>query len=274
MSEQFYNWLGQRIEDYEAARERGIKAFETRVARNAAALNGGIEPNVSSAGFHAPIEGYRWESGAGEHVYLKGQFLPDYGLGKANIKIGDFDSEKVIKNVPLERAQEFIDKFDDVYVGRVLRHKWNSISVTKGACYESDTGLLCYVYISKCPKDLIAAIEDYLIGDVYKLQRLAQEKTEQERADRDAAHANGEDAPEGRQVITGTLLTLKYQESHYGETLKMLVQDDRGFRVWGSVPSSLDANRNDRIQFTAAITQSDKDSKFGFFKRPTKAQII
>ena len=55
MSEQFYNWLGQRIEDYEAARERGIKAFETRVARNAAALNGGIEPNVSSAGFHAPI---------------------------------------------------------------------------------------------------------------------------------------------------------------------------------------------------------------------------
>ena len=112
------------------------------------------------------------------------------------------------------------------------------------------------------------------MGDIYRLQRIAQETTDQERAERDAAHTEGEDVPEGRLVITGTLLAMKWQDSFYGQTLKMLVQDDRGFRVWGSVPSSFDANRNDRIQFTAAVTKSDNDSKFGFFKRPTKATVL
>ena len=54
MNEQFYNWLGQRIEDYEAARERGIKAYRTRCAKIAADLNNDVEPTVSSAGLHAP----------------------------------------------------------------------------------------------------------------------------------------------------------------------------------------------------------------------------
>ena len=47
------------------------------------------------------------------------------------------------------------------------------------------------------------------------------------------------------------------------------------FRVWGSVPASLeDAERESRITFTATVTASDRDAKFGFFKRPTKAQVI
>jgi hypothetical protein len=270
MNEQFYNWLGQRIEDYEAARERGIKAHQTRLARVAAERNDGIEPNISSAGFHAPIEGYIWETDEGSNVYLKGQFLPwPEDEDHASRKLGAFSQDHTIRNVPVDRAEDFISHFNALpQVQKKL------IGVGTGAYFEGDSGTLCYVYISKCPKDLIEAIEDYLMGDIYKLQRLAQEKTEQEIADRDAAHAEGEDVPEGRLVITGTLLAMKWQESYYGSTLKMLVQDDRGFRVWGSVPSSLDANRNDRIQFTAAVTQSDDDPKFGFFKRPSKATVL
>jgi Fic family protein len=109
------------------------------------------------------------------------------------------------------------------------------------------------------------------MGDIYKLQRLAAQKTQEERDARDMAHSRGEDVAEGRQVITGLVLALKWQSSQYGDTLKMLVQDDRGFRVWGSVPSSLEVNREERVQFTATVQQSDKDPKFGFFKRPTKA---
>ena len=268
MSDQFYNWLGQRIEDYEAARERGIKAYQTRLARVAAVRNDGIEPTISSAGFHAPIEGYVWVTDSGESEYLKGQFLPSPD-GEDTIKMGAFTGDHKIVDVPADRAEDFVAHFN-----ALPQAQKKIIGVGTGAHYEGRSGTLCYVYISKCPKDLIEAIEDYLMGDIYKLQRLAQEKTEQERAERDAAHSEGEDVPEGRLVITGTLLRMKWQEGYYGSTLKMLVQDDRGFRVWGTVPSSLDANRNDRIQFTAAVTQSDDDPKFGFFKRPTKATVL
>lgn len=269
MNEQFYKWLEKRVEDYEAARERGIKAYRTRCAKIAADLNQDVEPTVSSAGLHAPFDGYEWETEHRHGEYLKGQFLPwpepeDW----KGVKLGNFTGETQITNVPVDRADDFIKHFDALPQAQKL------IKVSRGGAYETDSGTFCYVYISKCPKDLIYAIEDYLMGDIYKLQRLAEEKTEQERAARDAAHAEGEDVPEGRLVITGTLLAMKWQESYYGDTLKMLVQDDRGFRVWGSVPSSLDANRNDRIQFTAAVQRSDKDSKFGFFKRPTKSQVL
>jgi len=269
MNEQFYNWLGKRIEDYEAARERGIKAYRTRCAKIAADLNHDVEPTVSSAGLHAPFDGYEWETEYRSGEYLKGQFLPwpepeDW----KGIKLGSFTGETKITGVPVDRAQNFLLNFNALPQAQKL------IKVSRGEAYNNQSGTFCYVYISKCPKDLIEAIEDYLMGDIYKLQRLAQEKTEQELAERDAAHAEGEDVPEGRLVITGTLLAMKWQESQYGRTLKMLVQDDRGFRVWGTVPSSLDANRNDRIQFTAAVTQSDRDSKFGFFKRPSKATVL
>ena len=112
------------------------------------------------------------------------------------------------------------------------------------------------------------------MGDIYKLQFIAEQKTEEEKSVLDKAHSEGADVADGRQVISGTVLAMKNQESDWGSVLKMLVQDDRGFRVWGSVPSSLDCNREDQITFTATIQQSDKDSKFGFFKRPTKASVV
>lgn len=269
MNEQFYKWLGNRVEDYEAARERGIKAYRTRCAKIAADLNHDVEPTVSSAGLHAPFDGYEWETEYRHGTYLKGQFLPwpepeDW----KGIKSGSFTGETKITGVPVDRADDFIKHFDELPQAQKL------IKVSRGADYKKDSDTFCYFYISKCPEDLIQAIEDYLMGDIYKLQRLAEEKTEQERAERDAAHMDGEDVTEGRQVITGTMLAMKRKETIYGLTLKMLVQDDRGFRVWGSVPSGLDAMRDDRITFTATVQRSEKDSKFGFFKRPTKSQVL
>lgn len=84
---------------------------------------------------------------------------------------------------------------------------------------------------------------------------------------------------EGRQVITGRVLTVKFQEGYYGSTLKMLVRDDRGFKVWGSVPASLDTGNNgvdrgDMVRFTATVERSEQDETFGYFKRPTKAEVL
>lgn len=122
---------------------------------------------------------------------------------------------------------------------------------------------------------------------------------ERERAERDALMNDPEPAAvvEGRIEVTGRLLTIKSQRSNYGydryET-KMLVLDDRGFKVWGTFPESLtdpifelakDAGESDcasliragakvRVSFTAAVEKSRKDETFGFFKRPTKAKVI
>jgi hypothetical protein len=78
----------------------------------------------------------------------------------------------------------------------------------------------------------------------------------------------------GRIEITGEILTTKYVENDFGGTLKMMVRDDRGFRVWGSVPSSLDASRGDRVTFTATVEASKDDPTFGFASRPSKARSL
>jgi hypothetical protein len=55
----------------------------------------------------------------------------------------------------------------------------------------------------------------------------------------------------------------------------MLVRDDRGFKVWGTVPSSLpNTDRGDKVTFTASVERSNNDETFGFFKRPSKATLI
>jgi hypothetical protein len=104
---------------------------------------------------------------------------------------------------------------------------------------------------------------------------------QQNKAAREAEQADAQDVPEGKGIeVKGIIISTRYQDSKYayGVTeLKMLVQDDRGFRVWGTMPTSLEndgADKDSRIQFIANIEPSEDDSKFGFFKRPRKAEII
>lgn len=81
---------------------------------------------------------------------------------------------------------------------------------------------------------------------------------------------------EGKGLVEGEVLSIKVQYGDYGSTLKMLVKDDRGFKVWGSVPAALikDIERGDRVAFSATVEASRDDDTFGFFKRPTKARFI
>ena len=84
--------------------------------------------------------------------------------------------------------------------------------------------------------------------------------------------------PEGNGLIVeGKVLTTKWQESDYGDTLKMLVEvelDGHTFKVWGSVPRAIDPERGDHVRFTANFERSGDDQSFGFFKRPRKAEVI
>lgn len=102
------------------------------------------------------------------------------------------------------------------------------------------------------------------------------------REEREREDAMAEPVISGRYEVTGTVLSTKWVDSAYGGTKKMLVRDDRGFKVWGTVPSSLDEidgllstetmlKVGQRVRFTATVSRSGDDLKFGFFKRPAKA---
>ncbi len=80
---------------------------------------------------------------------------------------------------------------------------------------------------------------------------------------------------EDRIQFEGKIINTKFQENQFGGTLKMLFEDTRGFKLWGSVPSKLldEELSNLNIKFLATVSVSDKDSSFGFFKRPTKVEV-
>lgn len=138
-------------------------------------------------------------------------------------------------------------------------------------------------------------------------ERRDEEFAARKQAEEDAKQPIPADVLDGRNVITGAVLTARWQESTYGGSIKMLVADDRGFKVWGTcpqavldqivdqiseayengeyepgkVPTATEAikSRNAdgdpyRITFHAAVEASNDDPAFGFVNRPTKAQVI
>jgi len=93
-------------------------------------------------------------------------------------------------------------------------------------------------------------------------------------AKRTAERAAGTDVPETDERITieGEIVSIKYNDLY--EYYQMLVKDDRGFKVWGTKPKAVDIDgKGSRVTFDAKVTRSDKDSQFGFFKRPTKVTV-
>tara|TARA_R110001583_G_scaffold8443_1_gene40355 strand:+ start:43 stop:882 length:840 start_codon:yes stop_codon:yes gene_type:complete len=275
MMSNFWNWLENRIDEYEVARQRGVKAYDTRIKRVAAEYNDDLEPVYSekSGRLHAPCDGYVWTWWEGDHelegTYLAGQYLP-FSKERESIIRGGFTGQTEFV-VPVDRADKFMSQWQNLPASTR-----EIVCIYQSRVFDDKKGNpMRFLTISKCPEDICEAIHEKLIGDLVRLQKYAQEQQKSEREKRDEAHEAGEDAPEGRIVITGIVLAFKLQSSQFGDTLKMLVQDDRGFRVWGSVPKSLDdAERESRIAFTATVTASDRDAKFGFFKRPTKAEIL
>ena len=95
---------------------------------------------------------------------------------------------------------------------------------------------------------------------------LAQRAKEREQA---------ENCPSGRVELTGVILKVSTRAGRFGVEYKMLLKTDKGFLVWGTQPSSIGtAQKGARVKLTAQVKPSDKDTKFGFYKRPTCAVVI
>ena len=124
----------------------------------------------------------------------------------------------------------------------------------------------------------VAAVQRSLVQDAEFKARKAERDAQ--RAAEEAARPHA-DCPEGRVTVTGAVVSVR-EPDQYAQfpAWKMLVADDRGFRVWGTVPSALFGRygsaprRGDRVTFTAQVQRSDKDADFGFYSRPTQARVV
>ena len=95
--------------------------------------------------------------------------------------------------------------------------------------------------------------------------------------------------PSGRTEVSGIVRSARVQISQYGTTVKCLVQDARGFKVWTTLPAAIvdaldtlgnltyeeiaSAAKDREVRFTATLEPSTDDALFGFAKRPTKAAL-
>jgi hypothetical protein len=114
----------------------------------------------------------------------------------------------------------------------------------------------------------IAAVKTALVRDAERAEREAVWATESELA---------ADAPTGKVTVTGEILSLKSQETMYGSTLKMIVKTEAGWKLWVTVPSGITAQDGlpgHKVTLTATVTPSDRDPKFAFGKRPSKAKLV
>lgn len=85
------------------------------------------------------------------------------------------------------------------------------------------------------------------------------------------------DAPIGRTTIVGTVekVSLKFNNYTNQNDRKLIIADDRGFKVYVSEPSNLYCEEGMRVSMSVDIKSvSDRDQSFGFGSRPTKATEI
>ena len=132
----------------------------------------------------------------------------------------------------------------------------------------------------KLTMNQIVAVENSIKKDLEREQKRAQLQREE-----DARFPNREEVPSARIKVTGEVQSLKLKDTPFGMTFKMLVLDDRGFKVYGTVPSanadlfsetwelSQRAGKGMRVTFTATTKPSEDDKHFGFYSRPSGAEL-
>lgn len=121
-------------------------------------------------------------------------------------------------------------------------------------------------------------------------KRAADRKAKQAEYDRQEADrkAGLTELEAGRQVVEGKILTVKDTQNYRGDwQAKILIQLDNGNRVFGSLPRALEFEpgphggevaidvqtlRGKRIKLTCTV--EPKETGFGFYKRPAKAELV
>jgi hypothetical protein len=254
--------MNEHIERSRASRLARIERWKADVG----AQNDGREPTIdSNCRAHAPHDCYRYDDGQRDGTYMAGEYLPiPFDVEEIRCTWGDWgpkQTERVTHCDPW-RAKQILDT-------ELESRDWLKDSYA-GEEFDYFGQKACYVYIRgrvlKC-EAAMEAIRAYLQAPL----KSAKDDAEAREAARYEA-ADPVPTEDKRIVVTGTLLSTKETEGFYGYVTKCLVLDDRGFKLWGTLPATIDcAEIGDRITFTARLEPSVDDPKFGFFTRPTKA---
>lgn len=100
--------------------------------------------------------------------------------------------------------------------------------------------------------------------------------------------SNAQPWTEGRQEVTGVILTIKSVESNSGpswqnrSSMKCLLKTEDGRLLWTTVASALfydesgmhRSPKGATVKMTVAVTPKEEDKTFGFGKRPSKASVV
>jgi hypothetical protein len=206
----------------------------------------------------------------GQHIQV-GETCLENRFGRATE-----DFQALRKQAELDRAEQRIKKAVAAFVEANPDLAWMGEKEVPaeyaGSFFLSDVARKLRMY-GELSERQVAAVRKAMPQE-QAFQARKREQAE-ERARQEAERPSAP-VPTGRVTVTGEVFKVKYPEEYdQFPTTKMLVQDDRGFRVWGSVPSSISAvRRGDRVSFSAEVEASKDDPRFGFYRRPTKAQIV
>lgn len=154
----------------------------------------------------------------------------------------------------VEKATAVIEWVEELDLGPSDDYLWNlQVAVGRPVTTWKTTGLV------------VSAIAAYN-REVEKIERERTEKIE----------ARPVPDTDKRIRVTGTVLSTKSVEGYYGMQWKMLVRvpvDGGAFKLWGTIPSAIDPEVGDTVTFMARVERSRDDESFGFFSRPTKAEV-
>ena len=206
----------------------------------------------------------------GQHIQV-GETCLENRFGRATE-----DFQALRKQAELDRAEQRIKKAVQAFVEANPDLAWMGEKETpeqyKGSFFLVDVARKLRSY-GELSERQVAAVRTAMVreGEFQARKRARDAERARQEAERPSAPA-----PSGRVSVTGEVWKVQ-EPDEYAQypTWKMLVADDRGFRVWGSVPRSLaSVKRGDRVSFSAEVTPSDKDDKFGFYSRPTQARVV
>lgn len=128
-------------------------------------------------------------------------------------------------------------------------------------------------------RDILGKAHRWAISEAQAnlVAKLLQEAQEQAQEAAEAAPSAPVPVSDERQVVEGTVLKTVWKEHDFGSTLKMLllVEVPEGeYKLWGSAPKALAQVPNGtKVRFAAKVERSSDDESFGFWSRPTKAEV-
>ncbi|AHJ86938.1 hypothetical protein STP4a_083 [Salmonella phage STP4-a] len=199
---------------------------------------------------HAPFDGYLWENELGEvEAYHGGSYLPyvteldvldkpeftgDFGWWKLRLT-SDMLNELKLYGCPIEVREPY-------------KH-WE---------LEDNTAVLMAEI--RAHKSILEAIQKY--------------SEEWFNAYYDKLKATKGEAPEGKQVVKGRVVSTKIYQDYWGVSAKMMVRLENGATVYGSLPGAVDVNYRGEIEFKATFTKAVDDNTHAFYKRPSAVKML